>query len=265
MAQRALAYGVASAGLITTLTAMAALHPYEHVYFNALVDTKTPGALAKRYDMEYWHIAQRQLLERMLARYPDNALRIHPKTRHTPILPQNDRERIAQAPPHEADFYLSMSLNRGDAAETPAIHSVRAYGSVIAYTLDPGSRAYRDYYRAIETNATLLARADFDVYIHDGALLYIKENCEPLFTNPNANIKIFLHIFPADPADLPAARRDIGFENWDFWLDGEPVFFLDGKCIHRQPRLPNYPIARIRTGQHVKDKIIWSAEFPIAR
>ena len=265
MARRALAYGVVGFGLITTLTAMAALHPHQQVYFNALADAKTPGALGERYDMDYWHIAQRQLLEHLLARYPDGVLRIHPKTRNTPILPQNDRERIAQTPPHEADFYLSMSLNRGNAEDAPAIHSVRAYDSVIAYILDRDSATYRDYYRAIETNGTLLARADFDIYIHDGALHYIKENCAPLFTNPNANIKVFLHIFPVDRADLPAARRELGFENRDFWLDGESVAFLDGKCIHRQPRLPSYPIARIRTGQHVKDKIIWSAEFPAER
>ena len=264
MAQRALAYGAVGVGLLTTLTAMAALHPYEHVYFNTLTDTKTPDALAKRYDMDYWSLAHRQLLEHLVARYPDDALRIHPKTRNTPILPQNERERIVQAPPHEADFYLNMGINRNAAAE-PAIHRVRAYGNVIAYILDRDSSTYRDYYRAIETNATPLASADFDVYIHDGALLYIKENCAPLFTNPNANIKVFLHIFPVELADLPADKRELGFENWDFWLDGEPVFFLDGKCIHRQPRLPGYPIARIRTGQHVKDKIIWSAEFPLTR
>ena len=264
VARRALAYGAAGVGLLTTLTAMAALHPHQQVYFNALTDTKTPGALAEGYDIDYWHVAQRQLLEYLLARYPDGALRVYPKIRSAPILPQNDRERIKDSLPHEADFHFNMALNRGNAADEPVLHSVRAYGSVIAFILDTGSDAYRAYYGAIEANGTPLARADFDIYIHDGALHYIKENCEPLFANPNANIKAFLHIFPVDRADLPAARREIGFENRDFWLDGEPVAFLDGKCIHRQPRLPNYPIAYIRTGQHMKGEIIWSVDIDLA-
>ena len=67
-------YGIAGFGLITTLTAMAALHPYEHVYFNGLADAKTPGALAERYDMDYWWVARRQAVEYLLARYPNDAL-----------------------------------------------------------------------------------------------------------------------------------------------------------------------------------------------
>ena len=74
IAQRTLAYGAAGFGLITTATAMFALHPYEYVYFNALVDTKTPGALAKRYDMDYWRMSERQSLEHLLARYPRRRL-----------------------------------------------------------------------------------------------------------------------------------------------------------------------------------------------
>ncbi len=251
--RRGLAYGGVGVGLATTLTAMAALHPYEYVYFNALVDTDAPGALGERYDMDYWLMAHRQSLERLLARYPDDTLRVYPGSRSIRILPQNDRGRIALTPPHEADFYINRSINRGNQPDEPAFHSVRAYGSAIAFIIDTRSDAYLDYYRAeyrdVEANGTLLARSGFDIYIHNGALHYLKEDCEPLLaTNVNDNFKAFLHIFPVNPADLLVDRRERGFENRDFWIT-EPIAFFDGKCIHKQPPLPDYAIARIRTGQ----------------
>ena len=266
--RRSLAYGVVGVGLITTLTAMAALHPQQQVYFNALVDTKTPGALGKRYDMDYWKIAQRQALEYLLARYPDDTLSVWPRKKALQILPKSDRERIPNSwGSHAADYFIHPIFGYRNLPEEPAIHSIRAYGSGIAFILDTRSDAYRDYYRAeyddIEANGTLLARSGFDVYIHDGALHYLNENCAPLLANSNGSIKMFLHIFPADRADLSEDGRELGFENRDFWL-AEPFASFDGKCIHRQPSLPDYPIARIRTGQRVKGEVAWRADVDLA-
>ena len=264
---RALAYGVVGVGLITTLAAMTALHPYEHVYFNALVDTKTPGALANRYDMAYVRVTHRQLLEHLLARYPDDALRVWPMhKRSSLILPQSDRDRIVFTARDEADFqFFQRIYYRNNAPDPPILHSIQAYGNVIAHIIAPNSEAYRDHYRAAYAdavaNGTLLARADFDIYIHDGALHYLKENCEPPLANPNVNIKVFLHIIPADLADLPADYRERGFENRGF----DYTTFFDGKCISRQI-LPDYPIARIRTGQDaaVRGGPGWRADVDLA-
>ena len=247
--RRALAYGVAGVGLITTLTAMAALHPHQQVYFNALVDTKTPGALAKRYDMDYWHMTRLQSLEYLLARYPDDTIRVWPDQYSIRILPQNDRERIVNADVHEADFYLNPRLKRRNIPEQPAFHKIQAYNSAIAFTLAPNSDAYRTAHRAtyndVAATGTLLARSDFDIYIHNGELRYLNADCAPVLAN--ADFRLFLHIFPTSPTDLPADRREYGFENRDFWITDRFAFF-DGRCIHRLP-LPDYPIARIRTGQ----------------
>ena len=265
MAQRALAYGIAGVGLITTLTAMAALHPHQQVYFNALVDTKTPGALGKQYDMDYWEMAQRQSLEYLLARYPDGALRVWPGKKSLQILPQSDRERIPISRRIDAmDYYLHPIFMRRHLPEEPALHSIEAYGSVIAFILAPTSAAHRDYYRAeygdAEANGTLLARAGFDIYAHNGALYYLKEDCGTLLSG--ADFRIFLHTFPADPADLPAHRREFGFENRDFWIT-EHFGLFEGKCIHRHI-LPDYPIARIRTGRIVEGKEIWRADIDLS-
>ena len=263
--RRALAYGVAGIGLVTTLTAMAALHPNQHVYFNALTDTKTPGALAKRYDMDYWHVTQRQSLEYLLARYSYDALRVWPGNAGIQILPQNDRERVLISRKLDAaDYYIFPIFPSRNLPEEPAIHSIKAYGSVIAYILAPTTDAHRDYYRAeyrdAASNGTLLARSDFDIYIHNGALYYLKENCAPLLIS--ADFRIFLHIFPADPADLPANREEFGFENRDFWVS-EHFGFFGERCIHRHI-LPDYPIDRIRTGRNnLEGKAMWRADIDL--
>ena len=265
--QRALTYGAAGVGLITTLTAMAALHPYEYVYFNALTDTRTPGALAKRYDMDYWKMAQRQLLEYLLARYPDDTLRVYRGLKTLPILPRKDRERILISRNlNSADYYLPY-LNFPNSPREPMLYDIEAYGSAIAIIVElKNVEANRAAYDDVVANGTLLTRADFDIYTHNGALHYLKENCEAL-TADEVDFWVFLHIFPDDPADLPADSRELGFENFDFRLSAQVAFF-DGMCIHRQ-RLPDYKIARIRTGQNVaygsaESKAVWRADINLA-
>ena len=286
MAQRTLAYGIAGIGLATTLTAMAALHPQQHVYFNALVDTKTPGALANRYDIDYWYLAYRQSLEHLLARYPDDALNVWPQTWRRHILPQNERERIISLStnPHSADFYVMRHF--GDSRnewlieqnrrfylhprvdllsllERPPIYAVYAYGSVIASIVAKDVEAYRAAYADVEANGDRLARAAFDIYAYDGALYYLSADCAPPAPNHDAR-RMFLHIFPADLADLPTDRREFGFENRDFSLGNHSAAFFDGKCVHRQP-LPDYPIARVSAGEFVSGEgAVWRADIDLA-
>ena len=265
MARRALAYGAAGVGLITTATAMAALHPHQQVYFNALTDTKTPGALAKRYDMDYWQVARRQLMERLLTRYSDDTLRVWRFGDNISILPQDDRERIAnlRLRSHTADFYFYPSILRNwNILERPALFSVQAYGSDIAALVAQDEDAYRDKFSAVyddvAANGTLLAREVFDIYIHNGGLYYLNADCAP-----GGGARVFLHIFPADPADLPADRRGLGFVNEDFSLEASAAFF-DGKCVSRLP-LPDYPIARVRTGQNASASVgEWQADVDLA-
>ena len=263
-----LAYGAAGIGLATTLAAMAALHPHQQVYFNTLVDTKTPGALGKQYDMDYWRLAYLQSLEYLIERYPDGALRVWlGRDWHLLILPQEDRARfILLKNPHAADFYLLdrsegyplfgknlMSVNfdihpriEFQNMLEPPIYAAQAYGSVITSVVARDVESYRAAYDDVAANGTLLAHSDFDIYAYDGALYYLSDSCDPPMSR-DAAIWAFLHIFPDDPADLSADGRELGFENMDFRLDTYAAFF-DGKCMHRQP-LSDYPIARIRTGQ----------------
>ena len=86
-------------------------------------------------------------------------------------------------------------------------------------------------------------------------LLYAKANCAPA----DYETPVFLHIYPANPADLPPQEREQGFANRDFLLPDHGGR-LDGECIAVVP-LPDYPIAALRTGQLDR----WSARrYPAA-
>ena len=242
---------------------MAALHPHQQVYFNALADTKTPGALGERYDLDHNRIAHLQMLEYLLARYPDDTLRVFAESQSRQILPQSDRERITEARNlNSADYYIPYIGPRNVLKET-MLHSVEAYGSAIAIIVAPkNATANRAAYDDVKANGTLLARETFDIYIHNGAIHYLRADCKPLATS--AAFWVFMHIIPSDPMDLPADGREYGFENRDF-LFNEHAAFLDGKCIYKQV-LPDYPIARIRTGQNAMASGVneWLADIDLA-
>ena len=103
-------------------------------------------------------------------------------------------------------------------------------------------------------------RSDFDVYLSENTLGYVKDPCAPADTKA----MFFLHLYPVDVNDLPDHRRGHGFDNLDFNFYKRGVIF-DGKCMVRIP-LPEYDIARIGAGQYVRVgggfNHLWKAEFP---
>ena len=68
----------------------------------------------------------------------------------------------------------------------------------------------------------------------------------------------FLHLIPVDKADLPDHRRQYDFDNMDFHF-GPYEFVDDGRCVATR-RLPDYRIARIRTGQFNAEGQLWKGE-----
>ena len=105
-----------------------------------------------------------------------------------------------------------------------------------------------------------VAQSDFDVYMRGNSLAYLKEPCE----QGDADARFFLHIVPANPADLRADRRERGFVNMDFRFADYGAYTGDICVATRE--LPSYPIERIRTGQHVSGEgAIWRVEFEAER
>ena len=103
------------------------------------------------------------------------------------------------------------------------------------------------------------ARGVFDLYLQDSRLVYLRETCAAIDTAAG----FFLHIIPAEVADLPAERQAAGFANRDFVFERWGGHF-DGKCLAAVP-LPDYPILKIRAGQQRPGQgELWAAELAAA-
>ena len=120
--------------------------------------------------------------------------------------------------------------------------------------------AIEEAYRSI-TAGKPVVRASFDVYLIKNELTYVKEPCAPADTEPH----FFLYLIPADANDLPAARKQYGFDNLDFHFDRDNGGRFGGKCLVTRP-LPDYQITSIRTGQFIPGEgPIWIGTFTVNR
>ena len=82
----------------------------------------------------------------------------------------------------------------------------------------------------------------------EGMLRYSRDNCRPVHLAPG----FFLHITPADAADLAPGGAEHGYDNFDFlgFSTADGMIDAAGRCtIERE--LPDYDIASILTGQHI--------------
>ena len=105
-----------------------------------------------------------------------------------------------------------------------------------------------------------VARSNFDLYIQDNQLIYLRETCAAADTAAG----FFLHILPVDTADLPQERQAAGFANLDFAF-GRWGGSFDGKCLAAVP-LPDYPVKFLRTGQYVPGQgEVWAVELVTER
>ena len=110
-----------------------------------------------------------------------------------------------------------------------------------------------------EALAGLPGDAPFALHLHGRTLVYARQHCRPEDTQE----RFFLHAFPADPALLPRHRRQSGFLNLDFNMaphDAALIARFGGRCVAWR-RLPDFPIAYLRTGQSARDAQLWLAEF----
>lgn len=105
------------------------------------------------------------------------------------------------------------------------------------------------------------APRDFAVHLLGNKLVYRKEPCAAA----DAQADFFLHLTPASAADLPAHRREHGFDRRDFEFR-EHGLVTEGRCQVEVP-LPSYDVAGIRTGQYGAGggEPLWTAEFAASR
>ena len=139
------------------------------------------------------------------------------------------------------------------------LYAVSINGEVLV--IDPRQRAETLRQRLREPGQ-LMARANYAVYFDAAAraLNYVQEgSCQPYTA-----AKFFLHITPANPADLTPESRERGFDNRDFF-SYERTFAgpIDEQCLV-SVTLPDYPIDHIRTGQFIPGRgELWAVEFSL--
>ena len=107
-------------------------------------------------------------------------------------------------------------------------------------------------------DADPIIRSNFDIYLNmkRKSLIYVRDNCGAR----DVNMKFVLRIYPLQQSDLRHFRRQHGFDNFNFYFKRMDGFFDGRRCIVVR-YLPGYDIARITTGQVVKNRRIWSGTF----
>ena len=108
------------------------------------------------------------------------------------------------------------------------------------------------------TAAAPAAQGAFDVYPVGRGLIVARESCRP----GDTEAPFFLHVVPRRRRDLPAARQESGFDNYDFRFADRGAHF-DGRCA-AAVNLPAYGIRRVRIGQWrpPDGQEIWKADIP---
>ena len=165
----------------------------------------------------------------------------------------------------------SVPLEPEDPRETPANWTYRAYRYAPDYPglqgldLTPGellefpeTMSVSDYLIRLTGGSSPAIRADWDVYLVENRLVYVKEQCSPEDVEP----RFFLHLDPVDMNDLPSHRQQYGFDNLDFAFKDHRLFMKEGVCIARR-KLPDYGIATLRTGQFTDEGRVWEGSFNI--
>ena len=101
----------------------------------------------------------------------------------------------------------------------------------------------------------------FDVHLAEDALVYVKKACERV----DVDTPFFLHLVPVGD-DFDDGREVHGFNNLDFMLEYHGDWLGEerggGACLASVP-LPDYDIAKIRTGQYAPAdlRIVWGGEI----
>ena len=121
----------------------------------------------------------------------------------------------------------------------------------------PDHGAVREAARRAKEEGQLLARSAYDLYLADGELVYVREDCDPLETE-----SLFrLSVFPEHASDLPDEWRQRGYERFWFNFHWRGALLEEGACVALFP-LPDYPIAGVRTGQYAEGgDDLWEAAF----
>lgn len=95
---------------------------------------------------------------------------------------------------------------------------------------------------------------EFNVYYHEKRIIYTADNCDSSLSIP----PFLLHIYPDHEINLDSHREEHGFNNRDFSFRPYQSSAMNCTAV---VALPDYDIARIRTGQYTSKGHIWAGNF----
>ena len=241
---------LAALALASVAAELVRLHPYQHLYFNRLVDRRTPEYLTTQYEMDYFDTGQLEGHKYIRDNHPGETIQLEwysaggVSRRHLETFSEAERRRFRYDQATDADYYM-ITEPAAAAATTllpPAIYSRKVYNNTIMSVATPDlsrvepavADGYREIYRAATRGEPTL-RGDFDFYLNDRTLTLVNENCPP-----GALSRVYyLRVYPADPGGLSEIYRNRGHIRARLY----GVRF-DGKCL-MQATLPDYAIARV--------------------
>ena len=137
-----------------------------------------------------------------------------------------------------SDFIVTSEYLEGTASLTPRNRMI------FLYTWDDQQRHINGIIRQA---GEPIIRSDFDVYLNDNRLMYVKEACRM----SDITAAFFLALYPVDENDFPAERRQYGFDNLDFGFYENSIWLSSKRCA-AVVQLPDYDIASIYTGQYIQ-------------
>ena len=255
----ALAGAVAAVGLACSVAWVARLHPHENVYFNFLVDRKTPERLRTQFPLDYWNVRHKEALEFLLDAHR-GGVSLHAGRYYRPqvmLLRPGQRRRMVRTGFPE---FLVMEDRFGKTKESYVrpFHSRKVFSNTlyalarVKVDLDGENRYSADYREAKATPPAppvpSAAVGPFDVHWSRNAITYLRENCEPEHISPYR--KFFLHVFGDDKSAPEAIDRRRHNEDFRFHRRGVVLRAADGSriCMARVD-LRRYEVDAVRTGR----------------
>ena len=267
--QRAGVYGLFGLGLGLTALQMAQLHPWQHLYFNFLVDRTTPNYLRTQYELDYWRVTFREGLEYALGRQPGEPVAITGGSvgikEAAATLGAADRRRLRfDSAVRDPDYSLNLLIEgfkrpmRPDVAFNfvyPPLYnnialSLRALDSSV---MDAAALAgYTELYRAAVAGEPII-RGEYVVYLTGRTVVFVKEDCRPGERAGRFGVKVYP--MAAAQGGLIPGRDDYRyFSNVGARL-GERCLAVIG--------LPDYPVAHLVAGRYAgpANGIVWEGAY----
>ena len=260
---RAGAYALAGTAIAVVLVSMVRIHPYEINHFTFLTDRTSADQPGLRYGMNPWNQTLRKTLIDIMDDHPSGSLFLSASSRFAIFqiraLARDDRDRLSMTRDFRSGERNFLELHNRQPC--PGIlYRARIYATTLHCVVDPvaWSGALRREAMASEP----LVRSVYDIHRDGLTLTYLRDQC-PLddVAMETGGTRFFLHVYPRDTANLTPWQRARGldFDNLDGVLRAGSAR-IDGDCV-ASVRLPDYPIASIRTGQFSDDGVQWEAEF----